>query len=206
MAGKYQLWPTWTVSVVQSGRGKGPIAYFIWSFAHQSFYQEILAHWNFNFSKLPFYFFDEIVIVFFSGLNLTCILLVKRKYQKIILKSIFGNYKSIIKWFKFDQILIRFLHFQPVLLDYLSFRSREHGTIECSRSREPGTLSGLLRAKILDCIGVRGPETVTGHFFLPCPALLPWVALPWTALILIQKFSFVLPCPQGRTFQGRAPW
>jgi len=47
-------------------------------------------------------------------------------------------------------------------------------------------------------------ETVTGHFFLPCPALpccpvLLRPVLPWP-----EYMNFVLPCPALRAGQGRA--
>ncbi len=41
-------------------------------------------------------------------------------------------------------------------------------------------------------------ESVTGHFFLPWPALPYWAKLPWPALVLIQFLLPALSCPDGR--------
>ena len=62
--------------------------------------------------------------------------------------------KNLLKRFEFDQILIRFLHFQPVLFDYLSSRSEEHGILIVFSLSEPGALSEFLRARIVDYIVV----------------------------------------------------
>jgi hypothetical protein len=55
-------------------------------------------------------------------------------------------------------------------------------------------LINLTRSNLM----INKSETVTGHFFLPCPALLPCLTSPCPALPGIHEFFFALPCPQGR--------
>ena len=62
--------------------------------------------------------------------------------------------KNLLQSFEFEQILIKFLQFQPVLFDYLSSRCREHGILIVFSLSEPDALFEFLRARIPDYIVV----------------------------------------------------
>jgi hypothetical protein len=48
-------------------------------------------------------------------------------------------------------------------------------------------------------------ETVTGHFFSPCPALCPVLPCPALSCQMTHRKLSALSCPEGRAGQGRAP-
>ena len=73
--------------------------------------------------KIVSLIFDEASIFFWSGH--TCTLLVKRKWQKIILKSIFGKKKKSIEKGSSSTKFLSDIFVSTSLFDYYSSRSRE---------------------------------------------------------------------------------
>jgi len=86
------------------GGGKWAIAHFIWRFAHWNFYKEVLAHWDFTFSKLFIYFSMRHYFYLFLASEFHMHSPCNKKEARNYIKTIFFVTKNRWKWQDFAQI------------------------------------------------------------------------------------------------------
>jgi hypothetical protein len=117
------------------------------------------------------------------------------RYGRIILEVVILELRSALT-----------LTLRCVVIDY-SLKEVSNSGTEFSESGRAGIRRNSVQFRnFWNCflIGIRWnsqeflPETVTGHFFMPCLALLPCLVLLCPALIVTYQIFFVLPYRQGR--------